>query len=354
MGLPRELDKCKKSCVDIALIILNGPDFSYNEIKKFGDQQNGMVTQCVKNSTLSRQGVVDNLWLKINGKLGGVNWEPDVLVKESNKNSIMVVGADVTHMASGFGGDKKSVAAVVASYTPNMMRYKCEVTAQPMHERGTKVVRETIECMKEIMVRMLKNFFLQNGSRFPEKIIMYRDGVSEGQFMNVLVKELDGIQKACLELCITSLPKITYIVVVKRHLVRLMAPDAGAGDRNKNLLPGTVVDTDIVHPRDFEFFLCSHQSIQGTAKAARYYVLYDDNNFCSNDLQILSYALCFAYMRCSRSVSIPAPTYYAHLAAARAREWMKAREGELMEKGAGGEANFFQIHEIQQNAMFFL
>ncbi|KAL3310018.1 Protein argonaute-2 [Cichlidogyrus casuarinus] len=354
LGIRRELVNCMNSNVDIAIIILNNQDLSYNEIKKFGDQENGMVTQCVRSSTLNRTGVVENLWLKINGKLGGVNWEPDYLVRQSEKNPIMVVGADVTHMASSFGGDKKSVAAVVASYTSNLMRYKCEVTEQPMHERGTKVVRETIESMREIMVRLLKNFFSENGQRYPEKIVVYRDGVSEGQFINVLVKELDGIQKACLDLCVNPLPKITYIVVVKRHLVRLMAPDVGSGDRNKNLLPGTVVDTDITHPRDFEFFLCSHHSIQGTAKAARYYVLYDDNNYSSDQLQTLSYALCFAYMRCSRSVSIPAPTYYAHLAAARAREWMKTRQGELMERDASGNAKFFQIHNLQRNAMFFL
>ena len=34
----------------------------------------------------------------------------------------------------------------------------------------------------------------------------------------------------------------------------------------------------------------------------------------------LTYYLCHLYSRCERSVSYPAPTYYAHLAAFRARE----------------------------------
>ena len=32
--------------------------------------------------------------------------------------------------------------------------------------------------------------------------------------------------------------------------------------RSKNIPPGTVVDTVITHPREFDFFLCSHAGIQ--------------------------------------------------------------------------------------------
>ncbi|VDK33348.1 unnamed protein product, partial [Dibothriocephalus latus] len=61
----------------------------------------------------------------------------------------------------------------------------------------------------------------------------------------------------------------------------------------------------------------------GTSKPAHYHVLYDDSNWSSDDLQAVTYCLCHAYQRCSRSVSYPAPTYYAHLAAFRARDWLK-------------------------------
>ena len=39
-----------------------------------------------------------------------------------------------------------------------------------------------------------------------------------------------------------------------------------------------------------------------------------------DQIQELTYNLCHIYSRCERSVSYPAPTYYAHLAAFRARE----------------------------------
>jgi len=60
-------------------------------------------------------------------------------------------------------------------------------------------------------------------------------------------------------------------------------------------------------------------SPQGTSRPTHYHVLYDDNNFTADRLQQLTYQLCHVYARCTRSVSIPAPTYYAHLAAFRAR-----------------------------------
>ena len=58
---------------------------------------------------------------------------------------------------------------------------------------------------------------------------------------------------------------------------------------------------------------------QGTSRPSHYHVLWDDNNFQADELQILTYQLCHTYVRCTRSVSIPAPAYYAHLVAFRAR-----------------------------------
>ena len=40
----------------------------------------------------------------------------------------------------------------------------------------------------------------------------------------------------------------------------------------------------------------------------------------ADQIQEMTYYLCQIYSRCERSVSYPAPTYYAHLAAFRARE----------------------------------
>lgn len=48
-------------------------------------------------------------------------------------------------------------------------------------------------------------------------------------------------------------------------------------------------------------------------------VLVDENQLKADELQDLTNMLCHLYGRCSRSISIPTPVYYAHLAAFRAR-----------------------------------
>ena len=59
--------------------------------------------------------------------------------------------------------------------------------------------------------------------------------------------------------------------------------------------------------------------LQGTSRPTHYHVLYDDNGFDADSLQQLTYQLCHVYARCTKSVSMPAPAYYAHLAAFHAR-----------------------------------
>jgi eukaryotic translation initiation factor 2C len=47
--------------------------------------------------------------------------------------------------------------------------------------------------------------------------------------------------------------------------------------------------------------------------------LEDQNKFNANDMCKMTYYLCHIYARCTKSVSIPAPVYYADLAAYRAK-----------------------------------
>jgi eukaryotic translation initiation factor 2C len=52
---------------------------------------------------------------------------------------------------------------------------------------------------------------------------------------------------------------------------------------------GTVVDRGIAHPTEFDFYLNSHASIQGTSRPAHYHVLLDQNRMQADQLQALSY-----------------------------------------------------------------
>ncbi|GFX64657.1 protein argonaute-4 [Trichonephila clavipes] len=58
---------------------------------------------------------------------------------------------------------------------------------------------------------------------------------------------------------------------------------------------------------------------KGTSKCCYYTVLHDDNGYGFDALEKLSYYLCHLYIRCTKSISVPSPIQYAHLAAYRAR-----------------------------------
>ncbi|CAH8455497.1 unnamed protein product [Schistosoma bovis] len=335
----------RQGCNFILLILYD--DLAYGTIKRLSDLRMGIRTQCVRGSTLRKPNVFPNLLLKLNGKLGGVNWiVPDLI--ENSQDLIMVFGADVTHPAPTQSHQVlKSVAAVVGSVSPELMRYGAVVRQQATTERGNKTTREIIDNLHLSVGELLTLYLRNTKGRFPKRIIFYRDGVSEGQFENVLVEELSAIQKACTDIRPGEEPAITFIVVQKRHHIRFKPHDP----RARNVEPGTVVDTDITHRREFDFYICSHEGIQGTSKPSHYHVLYDDSNFTSDALQMFTYHLCYAYMRCSRSVSYPAPVYYSHLAAFRARDWLSnTNEASVLLDGY----DRFKVHISQTDGMFFL
>ena len=148
-------------------------------------------------------------------------------------NCLIFSGADVTHPGAG---DKSnpSIAAVVASKDSYPTLYNAEVRVQ-------KHRQEMIDDLKE-MVKILLKKFRASTKVIPGKIIFYRDGVSEGQFRDVLIRELSAIQGACLELQEGYTPAITFIVVQKRHHARLFAvnPKDRIGT-NKNIPAGGLV-----------------------------------------------------------------------------------------------------------------
>ena len=70
------------------------------------------------------------------------------------------------------------------------------------------------------MVEKLLLKFHQKTKSLPHKIIFYRDGVSEGQFKEVLQAEVPAIQQACARINPKYSPTLTFIVVQKRHNTR--------------------------------------------------------------------------------------------------------------------------------------
>lgn len=291
----------------------------YAKIKQVAELGYGVLTQCIKNSTVNNKvqrndvSTLVNILLKVNAKLNGTN---HVLQKSPLLGvKTMVIGADVTHPSPDQRGIP-SVVGVAASHDASAFKYNTEWRLQDS-------TIEIIQDFRTIIKNQLRFFQKQNGNKLPEKIFYYRDGVSEGQFQFVLGEERQGIQAACRDIDSRYAPKLTIIVVQKRHHTRFFpGPNNWRPDRNNNVPAGTIVDQVITNPNESNFFLCSHASIQGVARPSKYCVLIDDGNHTMDQLQTLTYDLCHLFTRCNRSVSYPAPTYYAHLVAYRGRVYI--------------------------------
>nr|XP_023991331.1 protein argonaute-2 isoform X1 [Salvelinus alpinus] len=354
--------KCTYQGLQLVVVILPGKTPVYAEVKRVGDTVLGMATQCVqvKNVQKTTPQTLSNLCLKINVKLGGVN---NILLPQGRplvfQQPVIFLGADVTHPPAG-DGKKPSIAAVVGSMDAHPSRYCATVRVQ---QHRQDIIQDLATMVRELLIQFYKS------TRFkPTRIIYYRDGISEGQFnqvrLEVLQHELLAIREACIKLEKDYQPGITFVVVQKRHHTRLFCMDRNERvGKSGNIPAGTTVDTKITHPSEFDFYLCSHAGIQGTSRPSHYHVLWDDNHFTSDELQVLTYQLCHTYVRCTRSVSIPAPAYYAHLVAFRARYHLVDKEHDSAEGShTSGQSNgrdqqalakAVQIHQDTLRTMYF-
>ncbi|CAB5379107.1 unnamed protein product [Rhizophagus irregularis] len=173
------------------------------------------------------------------------------------------------------------------------------------------------------------------------------DGVSKSRYIDVLGSELTAIKDACHSLEANYKPTITFVLVKKRRHTRFFPIDRQNYDRTGNCPPGTVIETDITHPFEFDFYLLSHAGIMGTSRPTHYQVLYDENEFDANRLQTLTYNLCHTYARCTRSVSLVPPVYYANLAATRAKLYSSYDSDT-------GKTTFEAVKEALRKVMYFI
>lgn len=59
--------------------------------------------------------------------------------------------------------------------------------------------QEIVQEMSSMVQELLLMFYKSTGGFKPHRIIMYRDGISEGQFIHVLQHELTAVREACIK-----------------------------------------------------------------------------------------------------------------------------------------------------------
>ncbi|KAF8626746.1 hypothetical protein AX15_004709 [Amanita polypyramis BW_CC] len=290
-----------------------------NNVKRFGDITQGVPTQCVRWGRRREDDVRNNrinqyhnnLILKINMRMGGINFAPSG--DRFGKIPTMVLGADVSH--PGLGSQQPSVSALVGSVDRWYTRY---VSATRVQDPRLEMI-DDMEGMFEQVLEQFKKF----NNRYPAQLIFYRDGVSEGEFAQVSKIEIPRIAAVIARKFGPNQkdwPILTFLVVGKKHHQRFFPRDGSGQDMqgNQNLLPGYIVDVDIVHPVYSDFYLQSQAGLKGTSRPSHYTVI-RVTKMSIDELQEFTFHLCHCYLRSTRSVKIPAPVYYADLVCSRAK-----------------------------------
>lgn len=295
------------------------PALIYNSIKRFGDLHYGIATICVDGNKLSTQEdpaqYLANISMKLNLKLGGDNQYVKFHgLTKLDFTETMVVGIDVTHPSPLSGKDTPSIAAVVANIDSCLGQWPAVIRRQA--EARQEMVSELADMLHSRLLLWKKR-----NISYPENILVYRDGVSEGQYEMVLNQELPLLREACTRIPMyhEKLPRLTVIIVGKRHHTRFYAP----GTVQPNPLPGTIVDRGVTEARYWDFYLQPHDAIKGTARPIHYFVLHDEifGTFRNpvSELEAVTHGLCYAFGRATKPVSVCTPAYYADIACERAR-----------------------------------
>ncbi|KAI0050290.1 argonaute-like protein [Auriscalpium vulgare] len=304
----------------VLVILANGDKHVYSGLKHLCDVYLDVATVCVQSQKIRKQAgqlqYFANVALKVNMKLGGVNHGLDEQSMAKLKQpSTMLVGMDVTHPGPGTVKGTPSIAAVVASSDQKFAQY-------PASMRIQETKKEMITDLREMMEERLQVYRDKNNKTLPARILVYRDGVSEGQFPIVVADEIPKIKAAFRKYDTAQTPyrpKLTVVICGKRHHTRFYPTDAQHADRDGNPRPGTVVDRGVTAIYEFDFFLQAHGGLQGTTKPTHYYVVCNEMDLKADDLQGLTNAVSYTFARATKAVSLVSPAYYADLACERGR-----------------------------------
>ncbi len=136
---------------------------------------------------------------------------------------------------------------------------------------------------------MVKSAVLLFGSRNPppQRIFFFRDGISEGEVDSVGAREMSDVEEALKEIWLEKnvkhpLPKVTFLIVGKRHHVVFFPKDGGCAlffgccpfwlmdirqrlrDKIGNCKAGFVTTRGLESPLFKDFYLQSHAAIKGS------------------------------------------------------------------------------------------
>ena len=286
----------------IVLIVLDKYTKNYySSIKQYLYNQLGIPSQCVsadkRNQNLSYySNVLNQMVVKARGELYYIHLHNNLKEYPS-----MIVGIDSSKL-----GKNKIKLVVTSSYSNS---YSTFFTQQEKSDNND--YKDTLRNM----IRKSIDYFVVNNKTNPMFIFIYRSGGNEKQkeklvrdelpiFTSLFGGEIDGYALGYkAKFCFFSVNKKTDLKFFQeKDKYNYSNPDNG-----------TVVDTDVVHPDHFEFYLQPQFVNQGTATPVHYHVLYDNTNIPIEALENITYKQTYYYWNWPGPIREPAALKFAEV-----------------------------------------
>lgn len=242
----------------------------------------GVASQVVLSRTIGDPkkalSVATKVAIQINAKLGGAPWMIGIPA-----TNMMTIGYDVYHDST----DKsRSYGALVATMDlTDQTKSPGFFSTVSAHTNGEELSNN----FGLMVVKALHAYQARHG-KAPSSIIIYRDGVGEGQTNYVYEHELKHLIATLKEFYKEKPLKMSFIVVSKRINTKFFTVD------QKNPAAGTIVDDVVTLPERYDFFLVSQNVNQGTATPTNYNVLYDTMGIPPDRMQEFTYRMCHLYV----------------------------------------------------------
>ncbi|KAL1122035.1 hypothetical protein AAG570_003441 [Ranatra chinensis] len=282
----------------VVIVFPSARNDKYSAVKKLCCSELGVASQVIQTRTIRQldklRSIAQKIALQINCKLGGTLWT----VKIPMKNT-MVCGIDTYHDPTGRGS---SIAALVASLNQPLTRWFSQICKQVSG-------RELMEGLTTALLSCLTKYHKVNGY-FPEQILMFRDGVGDGQLSVCQEYECPQFLSCCNLITQNYKPNFLMVVVQKRIKTRIFMQKGSEGEGNP--MPGSIVDHSVTRRDWYDFFLVSQNVRQGTVSPTHYIVVHNSTNMTPDQVQRVSYKLTHLYYNWPGTVRVPAPCQYAH------------------------------------------
>ncbi|XP_026813338.1 piwi-like protein Siwi isoform X2 [Rhopalosiphum maidis] len=287
----------------ILCVILTERNDLYSVIKRKLCIDRGIPSQVVlaKQVQKNNMSVCTKIAIQINCKLGGAPWR--VKIPESK---MMIIGFDVYHDKQN---KNKSYGALIA--TMDKYHTKFFSCVEP-HQSG----EEISPYFATSIYKALTKYKSMNEGALPQSIIIYRDGVGDGQLSYVHKTEVEMVKRTCKDFYGEQKVGLAFIIVKKRISTRFFCKNK---ENYKNPPPGTVIDNSVTDPTMYDFYLVPQHVTKGTVTPTHYNVIVDTLNeiprtilITPDILQRLTYKLTHLYYNWSGTVRVPGVCQLAH------------------------------------------